>query len=233
MSSPPEHRAPATAVLFDFGGTLDADGVTWKTRFFQLCRDEGLVAGAERFDPVFYAVDDALVGAVPPTLSFTDTVRRLAGGLTRGLGSGNAAASARIATRFLEDALAILDRNTPLLSRLGRRYRLGIVSNFYGNLATVCHNAGIRELFRVIVDSARIGCAKPDPRIFQSALDALQVSPAEAWFVGDSLPRDMAGERAIGMRHAWLVGDAVPPGPACCPGDPMVRSLRDLEGLLL
>jgi putative hydrolase of the HAD superfamily len=229
----PSPRARATAVLFDFGGTLDADGVPWKTRFFALCRDEGLVTDAARFDPLFYAVDDALVGAVPPTLSFEDTVRRLADGLARGLGSEDPTVAARVARRFLDDALASLDRNTPLLARLGRRYRLGIVSNFYGNLVTVCHNAGVRELFGVIVDSTRVGCVKPDPRIFQSALDALGVAPAHTWLVGDSLPRDMAGARAIGMPHVWLVGAAGPPAAACCPADPMLRSLGDLEGLLL
>jgi len=69
-------------VLFDFGGTLDADGLTWKTRFFRLCREEGLVADPERFDPVFHAADDALVGAIPATLPFRDTVHRLAAGVT-------------------------------------------------------------------------------------------------------------------------------------------------------
>jgi HAD superfamily hydrolase (TIGR01509 family) len=229
----PPPRAPATAVLFDFGGTLDADGVPWKARFFALCRDEGLVTDRERFDPIFYTVDDALVGAVPPSLSFEDTARRLAGGLVRGLGSEDATVGERIARRFLDEARAILDRNAPLLSRLGRRYRLGIVSNFYGNLVTVCHNAGVRGRFGVIVDSTCVGCVKPDPRIFRSALDALGVTPADAWFVGDSLPRDMAGARAIGMRHVWLVGAAGSPAAACCPADPTLRSLTDLEGLLL
>src|SRR5262249_15398138 len=51
-------------VLFDFGGTLDADGIPWKTRFFHLCRAEGLTADPERFDPAFYAADDALVGTI-------------------------------------------------------------------------------------------------------------------------------------------------------------------------
>jgi len=219
-------------VLFDFGGTLDADGLTWKARFFRLCREEGLVADTERFDPVFYAADDALVGAIPATLAFRDTVDRLAAGVTRALG-GDDTVRARIATRFVDEALACLRRNTPLLSRLSGRYRLGIVSNFYGNLATVCHNAGIHSLFNVIIDSARVGCAKPDPRIFQSALDELGMAPADAVFVGDSLPRDMAGARAIGMPHIWLAGEGAQPGAPCCPGDRVLRSLGDLEGLLL
>jgi len=220
-------------VLFDFGGTLDADGLAWKERFYRLCRDEGLVAERERFDPVFHEADDALVGAVPAALSFEEIVARLARGLARGLGSDDADIAARVARRFLDDALATIARNTPLLERLHGRYRLGIVSNFYGNLATVCHNVGVCELFGVIVDSAHVGCAKPDPRIFRSALDALGVRPAAAWFVGDSLPRDMAGARAIGMPHVWLAGAAGPSAAVCCPTDPVVRSLEDLEELLL
>jgi putative hydrolase of the HAD superfamily len=220
-------------VLFDFGGTLDADGVTWKTRFFRLCRDEGLVEDAERFERVFFAVDDALVGAIPPSSTFKDTAGRLGHGLARALGTEDHAVGERIASRFLGDALRSLDRNTPLLSRLAHRYRLGIVSNFYGNLATVCDNAGIHHLFSAIADSARVGSAKPDPRIFQSALDALGVGPADALFVGDSLPRDMAGACAVGMRHVWLAGAAASEAVPCCPDDPVIHSLEDLDGLLL
>jgi HAD superfamily hydrolase (TIGR01549 family) len=217
-------------VLFDFGGTLDADGVAWKTRFFHLCREEGLVTDPERFDPVFYAADDALVGTIPATLSFRDTVDRLAAGVTRALG-GSAAAQARIASRFVDDALERLRDNQALLARLGQRYRLGIVSNFYGNLVTVCHNVNIHAFFGVIVDSVQVGCSKPDPRIFRRALDELGLTPADAVFVGDSLARDMAGARAVGMRHLWLAGSAVP-AAACCPGDPVLHALGELEGWL-
>jgi FMN phosphatase YigB (HAD superfamily) len=218
-------------VLFDFGGTLDADGIPWKTRFFRLCREEGLVTDPARFDPVFHAADDALVGTIPATLPFGDTVDRLAAGVTRAFG-GDAAVHARIARRFVDETLERLHSNAPLLSRLSRRYRLGIVSNFYGNLVTVCHNAGIHAFFGVIVDSERVGCAKPDPRIFQAALDELGVAAADAVFVGDSLPRDMAGARAIGMRHIWLIGAATAPAAPCCPDDHVLYTLGDLEGLL-
>ena len=218
-------------VLFDFGGTLDADGLPWKARFFRLCREEGLVADPERFDPVFYAADDALVGTIPATLSLRATVERLASDLSRTLG-GTEAAGRRIASRFLADILARLEINRPLLTRLHRRYRLGVVSNFYGNLATVCHNAGIRPFFSVIVDSARVGCEKPDPRIFQRALDELGLAPADVVFVGDSGPRDMAGARAMGMRHIWLVGPEATSVAPCCAGDRVLRTLGELEEAL-
>jgi putative hydrolase of the HAD superfamily len=221
------------AVLFDFGGTLDADGVPWRERAFRLFRAEALVSAPGVFDRIFYAADDALVGAIPPTLSFRDTVVRLFTGVTRGLGLPSADAIAeRLAVRFLTDSLARLRDNAPFLRRLSERYRLGVVSNFYGNLGTVCSDGGIRSYFTTLVDSARVGCRKPDPAIFHHALDALGVTPETALFVGDSLGRDMAGARAIGLPHIWLT--AASSGQAsCCGHDRVVHSLRELEGLLL
>jgi HAD superfamily hydrolase (TIGR01549 family) len=206
--------------------------VTWKDRFYALWRDEGVADRPDAFDPVFYRADDALVGAIPETLSFEETVRRLAADIASGLAVRDERVIARVADRFLADAHRHLRRNQALLARLGARYRLGLVSNFYGNLETVCHNTAIRSLFGVIVDSVRAGFSKPDPRIFMRALDGLGVTPLDATFVGDSAARDMAGARALGMRHIWLIADPPPPGGPCCPGDAMIHSLTDVEALL-
>ena len=222
-----------SAVLFDFGGTLDADGVAWKERFHRYFEEEGVHVEPACFDPVFYAADDALVGVIPRTLSFEDTVRRLAAGLGAALAVRDAGAADRVAERFLADAHRHLRRNQALLARLRARYRLAVVSNFYGNLDTVCHNVAILPLLSAIVDSEQVGCSKPDPRIFTTALETLGVTAADATFVGDSAARDMAGARALGMRHIWLTGEEPAPaaGP-CCPGDAMIRSLAEVEALL-
>jgi putative hydrolase of the HAD superfamily len=96
----------------------------------------------------------------------------------------------------------------------------------------VCRDGGIDRFCTVLVDSACVGVRKPDPRIFRHALDALRLAPRDAVFVGDSATRDMAGARGVGMPHAWLVRrDATPP-PPCCPGDPVIGSLDELEKLL-
>ena len=207
--------------------------MTWKERFFALWHDEGAVDRPEAFDPVFYRADDALVGAIPATLSFEETVRRLTADIAAGLAVRDERVLARVTDRFLDDAHRHLRRNHALLARLGARYRLGLVSNFYGNLETVCHNTEILSLFGVIVDSVRAGFSKPDPRIFMQALDRLGVAPLDATFVGDSAARDMAGARALGMRHIWLIADPPPPGGPCCPDDAMIHSLADVEALLL
>jgi putative hydrolase of the HAD superfamily len=221
------------AVLFDFGGTLDADGLPWKERIRGLFASEGVASAPRDFDPVFHAVDDGLTGRIPPTLSFQETVTRLATGVAAGLGLPDPGVPERVARRFLDDSLARLQSRVPLLRRLGARYRLGLVSNFYGNLATVCGEAGIAPLFAVLVDSAAVGYTKPDPRIFHHALRTLGVAPGEAVFVGDSLPRDMGGARALGMPHIWLTPERARGTGPCCPGDRVVPVLDAVEALLL
>jgi FMN phosphatase YigB (HAD superfamily) len=233
MSGTVGARANPAAVLFDFGGTLDADGVTWKDRIRRLFEREGLAAAPAVFDAVFHAVDDGLTGHIPEALPFRGTVGRLVAGVAAGLGVRDPAIPDRVATRFVDDSLAALHGRLPLLRRLAPRYRLGVVSNFYGNLATVCADAGVAPVFSVLVDSARVGYRKPDPRIFHRALGTLGVAPSRAVFVGDSLARDMGGARGVGMPHIWLRPEASPRAEPCCPGDRVVHVLGALEGLLL
>lgn len=220
------------AVLFDFGGTLDADGVAWKDRFFRLWCEEAGTVDPERFAPAFYTADDALVGAVPPTLTLRETVEQIAHGVTREMGASDPALAGRIAGRFLDEAWERLRASALLLGQLSRRYRLGVVSNFYGNLSAVCAEAGLSPFLAVMVDSVCVGCTKPDARIFQAALTGLNVEPAQAVFVGDSLPRDMAGAKGIGMPHIWLTPKTSGGEEPCCPGDRVMHRLEELRQLL-
>src|SRR5262249_32778679 len=77
--------------------------------------------------------------------------------------------------------------------------RLAIVSNFDARLFGICDGLGITAYFDAIVVSSRVGCAKPDPRIFALALDRLHVTAGEAMHVGDSGHEDIAGARAAGI----------------------------------
>jgi HAD superfamily hydrolase (TIGR01549 family) len=227
-------RAPgakARVLLFDFGGTLDAEGVPWKERFFRLAREEGLDLPETEFDPAFYGATDSLEGTIPREAGFRELVERVADGLAVRLKRENALLR-RIGDRFTEESLRQLGESAALLSRLRERYRIGIVSNFYGNLQAVLDEAGLAPSIEVAVDSTLAGCKKPDPRIFQAALDPLGASPAEAVFVGDSLRRDMAGARAMGMRHVWLRPEsAAGNGGPCCPDDLAIARLAQLAGL--
>jgi putative hydrolase of the HAD superfamily len=104
---------------------------------------------------------------------------------------------------------AAFDRNRPVLKALGERYRLGVVSNFYGNLEAVCESSGLASLFGVMADSQRVGVEKPEPAIFHAALSALDATPARAVMVGDSLRRDGEGARRSGLSFIWIAPEDV------------------------
>jgi putative hydrolase of the HAD superfamily len=82
----------------------------------------------------------------------------------------------------------------------------------------------------VIIDSAVVGVAKPDPRIFSFALDALGV-PADGTVlhVGDSLRYDVAGALAAGLQPVHMDPHGLCPQPD---GHPHVRSLTALAELV-
>lgn len=224
--------APTTTLLFDFGGTLDDDGRPWLDRFEPLWRAAGVLAPAETLARAFYDADDALprrhdLGRA----GFEETVHLQCADTGSVLLPGGPAAARAVAERFIEESRRTLRRNRPLLERLHSRYRLGIVSNFYGNLEAVLASEGLGELFAAVADSERVGMEKPNSAIFTWALERLGAAPADALMVGDSLGRDMAGAEAAGLPHAWLAGAKADARP-CCPGTPVLRSLLDLEGLL-
>jgi len=220
---------PARVLLFDFGGTLDAEGVPWKDRFFRLAVEEGFDGSQEEFDRAFYGATDALEGTIPRQAGLRETVARVTNGLSSRLGRRDLVL--RAGERFARDSERQLAQSAGLLSSLRSRHRLGIVSNFYGNLQAVLDETGLAPLVGVAVDSTLAGCKKPDPRIFQAALDALGAAPGEAVFVGDSQRRDMAGARGMGMRHVWLRPEGAGNGGPCCPDDRVIARLADLSEL--
>lgn len=83
--------------------------------------------------------------------------------------------------------------------------QLGIVSNSEGTIRALLTDLGLVDLFQTIVDSWVEGVTKPDPRIFQLALDRLGgMAPSEAVMVGDSYPADVLGARAAGIPAVLL-----------------------------
>lgn len=92
-------------------------------------------------------------------------------------------------------------------------YRLAIVSNAEGQVESDAKRFGLAPYFDAIIDSHVVGVAKPDPRIFQIALERLGAGPDEVRFAGDIYSIDVAGARAAGIearlidqhrRYVWV-----------------------------
>jgi putative hydrolase of the HAD superfamily len=85
------------------------------------------------------------------------------------------------------------------LEQLG--LELAVVSNWDVALHEYLEELGLADHFATVVTSAEAGAPKPDPRIFELALERLRVRPERALHVGDS-PADEEGARAAGMAFA-------------------------------
>jgi epoxide hydrolase-like predicted phosphatase len=83
-----------------------------------------------------------------------------------------------------------------LIRKLRGRYKIGLLSNAWDDLRQVlATRIPIVHLFDDIVISAEVGMGKPDPRIFQLAVERLGVEPVEAVFIDDVLINVEAARR--------------------------------------
>ena len=87
-----------------------------------------------------------------------------------------------------------------ILQSLHGRFILGLVTNGYteaqrGRLEA----ANWAVFFQAVVISDDAGVAKPNPRIFEIAIQELDVRMEESLYVGDSLTHDLAGATSAGM----------------------------------
>ena len=85
-----------------------------------------------------------------------------------------------------------------------RGWQVGIVTNGRDAFQrSKISGLGLLPSVDAVVTSAGFGVKKPDPRIFQACLASLDVSPAEAAFVGDDFAADMEPSMALGMLAVW------------------------------
>lgn len=218
------------SLLFDYGGTLDADGTTWLERFHPLYKEAGLDLPLDRLERAFYDSDDNLHSRhALKGLDLSQTVRLQVTDVIMSVAPDRRDLIDPIAGRFVADCRAHFKRLTPVLERLSRRYRLGVVSNFYGNLDGILSAEGLRPLFSVVADSGVLGVTKPDKAIFLHAAKACEALPAECVMVGDSVKRDMAGAAGVGMKKALIT--TVKPAPNAGQ-DWTIRSVTELEAIL-
>lgn len=94
--------------------------------------------------------------------------------------------------------------------------RLVVVSNANGRLHTMFDRVGLGGRFDVVLDSHDFGVEKPDPRLFQLALEASGAEAASTVHVGDFFHIDVVGARAAGLADAVLVDPADLYGDADC-----------------
>ena len=213
--------ATITALLFDFGGTLDGPA-HWLDRFLSSYRAAGIEIMRTELNPAFEHATRVAYGATRVVARFgmTDLVRFLVGHqfeyLRKGgpdplratLEASDAAGRHRfveaVTNSFVGETSAGLAHSRDVIGPLKNRFKMGIVSNFYGNLDRILAEAKLDRFFAAVADSSRVGIFKPEAGIFEAALKKLQCAPESTAMIGDSLGKDCAPAHKLGMRTVWL-----------------------------
>lgn len=244
-------------LLIDFGGTIDTDGIHWFRLFQSAYAECGYNIPEDVLRQAHVYAEKTLGRAhmIAPEMSMTDTIRvkvglqaeflRGVGVLLNGCCGGKGSVPCEQCNQVLEIERLVgccMARNRynidnvsgPVLKVLASEYKLGVVSNFYGNLNSVLAEFGIDGYISTVTESAVVGVRKPDPEIFRIAASSLGLTPAECVVVGDSADKDIIPAQTAGCRTVWLSGsnasdvagvawDSTP----CIP-DWRISSFRDL-----
>jgi len=225
--------ASLDTLLFDFGGTLDAPGVHWLTRFHRLYPQVGLDVAPEHIKDAFYWADAQLMTHPEiTTLQLLPLMLEHAACQLRYLGLPAQPYQHRLAEDVCHAARGALQTSVGVLTALRQRYTLGVISNFYGNVVTLCQECGLAALCDVMIDSAQVGVSKPEQRIFTLALEQLGCVPQTAVYVGDSFERDVLGAKAAGLYTIWLRGLEPRPCPDPSVVDATITTLEELPAVL-
>jgi putative hydrolase of the HAD superfamily len=108
------------------------------------------------------------------------------------------------------DAPFLIPGVAAVISRLSRRYRLGLISDVGLTpgwvLREILRRDGLLPHFGALTFSDETGLTKPCAEQFLHTLDALGARPGEAAHIGDLSETDLAGARGVGMKAILFLG---------------------------
>lgn len=210
------HIESIKGVLFDYGGTIDSNGMHWAEVIRKAYQKSEIPIEKNIFREA-YVYGERTLGKHPivkPHHTFRDMMQ-----LKMDLQFEWLKASRALPEKWVTDAIKkelvdfcydyaaqSIEHARPVIQQIAARYPLVLVSNFYGNIASVLKDFHLDGYFPRIIESAVVGVRKPDPRIFEWAVEALHLLPDEVVVVGDSYDKDVVPARSIGCRTIWLKG---------------------------
>lgn len=202
-------------IIFDYGGTLDTGGDHWSEVIWRAYQQAGVAVDKAEFREAYVYAERELARTrhILPEHNFGDLLLikmrlELQWLSEQGLfpPAQVEAKAGEVAGICYHSARAKVEEAAPVLEELSKKYKLVLVSNFYGNVETVLKDFGIARYFPKIIESAVVGVRKPDPKIFSLGVEALGCKPDETVVVGDSYRKDIEPAEKIGCKAIWIKG---------------------------
>ena len=204
-------------IIFDYGGTLDTNGLHWAEVLWAQYETCGLPVNKADFREA-YVYGERTMGKQPlvkPTDDFRQVLliksRLQLEYLIEKGGLDAVHFPLETYAQKIADGGYFVAKNTvynarKVLEKLKTTYKMVLVSNFYGNIHTILEDFGLLCYFEQIVESSVVGIRKPDPAIFTLGVEALNLPPNQVVVVGDSYGKDILPAHSIGCHTVWLRG---------------------------
>lgn len=225
-------------IIFDYGGTLDTDGIHWSEKFWEVYQHFQIPVEKEDFRNAFIYSERNIADVIKPYFSLSKTYETQITYQLKYFENMQLLSEIyfliveNISRYCLKTVLDNIEITKLTLALLDNEYRLGIVSNYYGNVETVLKEIDLRKYFKVAIDSRLVGVRKPDKKIFQLALYRLRANAKETMVVGDSYENDILPAKQLGCTTVWLNGKSWNEQSDTSSADIIINSLKELPNIL-
>ena len=223
--------------IFDYGGTLDTGGQHWGKVIWHAYEHLQMPVSEADFRDAYVHAERTL-GKNPiiqPDFTFYKTletkIRLQLEYLQTSYITPLTSYILPLTSHLYEATVAETSKSREVLLSLKKQYPMVLVSNFYGNIATVLKEFKLDGIFDTIIESAVVGVRKPDPQIFTLGVEALGMQPDEVVVVGDSMDKDIIPASKAGCHTVWFKGEGWTNDPV--DESPAGKVITDLTQLLV
>jgi len=194
-------------LFFDFGGTLDSPGIHSRKLFFNCFNEILCDLDNKIFQDAYTFADELMVSKSLIVKADLFKMNEVMCSLITNKLDINENISKNAANLITQIQTKQLLKNQELLKVLSKHFKLGIVSNFSGNLEIILREFDIHHFFTFIIDSYYTGFKKPQSEIYVHALKLAGIPASQAIFVGDNLERDIVAPKCLGFSTIWIDRD--------------------------
>ena len=223
--------------IFDYGGTLDTGGQHWGKVIWHAYKHLQVPVSETDFRDAYVHAERTL-GKNPiiqPDFTFYKTletkIRLQLEYLQTSYITPLTSYILPLTSHLYEATVAETSKSREVLLSLKKQYPMVLVSNFYGNIATVLKEFKLDGIFDTIIESAVVGVRKPDPQIFTLGVEALGMQPDEVVVVGDSMDKDIIPASKAGCHTVWFKGEGWTNDPV--DESPAGKVITDLTQILV
>jgi HAD superfamily hydrolase (TIGR01549 family) len=238
LNSPPKVQA----VLFDFDGTLRHSRPSYTQVFVEIAASLGVPESSEgrirsqRWLHFYWAQSPEMLAdrdsyENQPDRFWTNHARYwlLAYGCPREMAAELAPVIyQRLAEEFKPQDWVAPDVTETLDCLLEAGYRLAVVSNRNQPCQEDLARLGLADYLEFSLTSGEVNSWKPDTKIFEHALQRLDLQPENALHVGDNYYADVVGAWSTGIQPVLIDPEDIFPDVDC----PVIASIGDLCGYL-